>query len=76
MKELKELKELGDESTTPAASQEDAADEATEALAREHQRSSILRNTFQALIVGSGVDWAADPDLQGTLLDLATTPDP
>ena len=73
---MKELKELGDESSTPAASQEGAVGEATEALAREQQRSSILRNTFQALIVGSGVDWAADPDLQGTLLDLATAPDP
>eukprot|EP00054_Salpingoeca_dolichothecata_P016871 m.99609 g.99609 ORF g.99609 m.99609 type:complete len:272 (+) comp22184_c0_seq1:36-851(+) len=45
-------------------------------IARQHKleglvdRNTMLRNVFQSLIVGSGVDWAADPELQETLLSL------
>lgn len=34
------------------------------------EKHAIIRNTFQALIVASGLDWAQDEQLQETLLSL------
>lgn len=50
--------------------QDEAAQAAEQGLQRELVRNAILRNIFQLLIVGSGIDWSADEGLQRRLLSL------
>eukprot|EP00040_Diaphanoeca_grandis_P003831 m.26050 g.26050 ORF g.26050 m.26050 type:complete len:266 (-) comp15260_c0_seq2:122-919(-) len=54
---------------------DDTVDAANEAFSQQLQFNAILRHTFQGIIVGSGVDWAGDPQLQNTLISLAKPPD-
>lgn len=47
-----------------------AMQKAQQELERELVRNTILRNIFQLLIVGSGIDWSEDDALRERLLSL------
>mmetsp|Transcript_82 Transcript_82/g.182 ORF Transcript_82/g.182 Transcript_82/m.182 type:complete len:261 (+) Transcript_82:29-811(+) len=73
---MRELKELREASAAPRTQlSEETAAEAEEGLILQTHRNTILRNLFQAIIVGSSIDWASDPALRETMLQLGTPPD-
>lgn len=74
MRELQKLNQNAEAERAASQALEASPDEA-EALTRELNRNAIVRNIFQAVIVGSTVDWASDPALQKTLLELSQPPE-
>jgi hypothetical protein len=52
-----------------AASKSEAYREAEEALREARVKWEVMRNTVQAVIVGSGVDWVRDARLRDVVLD-------
>ena len=39
----------------------------------QEARVDVMRHVLQGLVLGSGVDWAADDDLKDTVLSLGQT---
>ncbi|XP_029194093.2 uncharacterized protein LOC114960031 [Acropora millepora] len=74
MRTLKQLKE--EENTTEASAPDDAAtQEFKQQLADTVEKINVVRNVFQGVIVGSGIDWALDDEMRSLVLSLGETLD-
>jgi len=72
MKSLQKLKD-NQESTSASATDNAAIQKLKQQIAKKVEKIDIVRNVFQGVIVGSGIDWASDEDMRRLVLSLGET---
>jgi len=72
---MKQIQKLRDEKENVASSSTDNAtmQKLKQQIALKVEKIDIVRNVFQGLIVGSGIDWASDDEMRRLVLSLGET---